>query len=69
MDKVRDPEEAERHAAAALEAGWSRDILAEHIESDLYQRQVEAPGRGYAERSNANCGTPPGVIGDRFRGR
>lgn len=42
LDKVPDPAERDWYAAAALEHGWSRDIMLLQIKSKLYQRQVTA---------------------------
>lgn len=39
LDKLKSPQERQWYAQQSLENGWSRDILAMQIESDLYQRQ------------------------------
>jgi len=42
LDLVKDPEERVWYAQAAIEYGWSRNILVMQIESDLYRRQGKA---------------------------
>lgn len=42
LDKVKDPIEREWYARAAIQHGWSRNILAHQIESCLYHRQGKA---------------------------
>jgi predicted nuclease of restriction endonuclease-like (RecB) superfamily len=42
LDKVKDDDEREWYATAALEAGWTRDTLINQIDKDLYRRQVTA---------------------------
>lgn len=42
LDKTKDPEERVWYAQAAVECGWSRNILVMQIESDLYRRQGKA---------------------------
>jgi predicted nuclease of restriction endonuclease-like (RecB) superfamily len=42
IDKLDGPELRKWYAQAALENGWSRDILALHIESQLHQRAGKA---------------------------
>ena len=42
LDKTKDPEERVWYAQAAVEYGWSRNILVMQIESDLYRRQGKA---------------------------
>lgn len=42
LDKVKDRAEAEFYIRYAIENGWSRDVLALQIDSDLYRRQGKA---------------------------
>ncbi|MGI0494317.1 PDDEXK nuclease domain-containing protein [Alkalinema pantanalense CENA528] len=42
LDKLKRPEERVWYAQQALENGWSRDVLALQVESDLYRRQGNA---------------------------
>ena len=42
LDKVKDAREREWYMRAAVQHGWSRDILAHQIDSGLYQRQGQA---------------------------
>ena len=42
LDLVKDPEERVWYTQAAIEYGWSRNILVMQIESDLYRRQGKA---------------------------
>ena len=42
MDKVKDPTEREWYIRKTVEHGWSRHVLAVHIESGLYQRAGRA---------------------------
>jgi predicted nuclease of restriction endonuclease-like (RecB) superfamily len=42
IDLVKDPAERLWYVQAAIEYGWSRNILAMQIESDLYRRQGKA---------------------------
>src|SRR5579871_5506184 len=39
LDKVKDKEERLWYARAAIEHGWSRNILVHHIETKLFERQ------------------------------
>ena len=42
LDKVKDREERLWYAQAAIENGWSRNMLVLHIEAKLFQRQGKA---------------------------
>lgn len=42
LDKIKDPNEREWYICQTIEHGWSRNILALQIESDLYHRQGKA---------------------------
>ncbi len=42
LDKVKDPTEREWYARAAIQNGWSRNVLVHQIESGLYGRQGRA---------------------------
>lgn len=42
LDLVKDPEERRWYAEAAIENGWSRNILVIQIEAGLYRRQGKA---------------------------
>jgi predicted nuclease of restriction endonuclease-like (RecB) superfamily len=42
LDRISDPAEREWYVRAALEHGWSRNVLVHQIESGLYQRQGKA---------------------------
>ncbi|WP_248760348.1 YhcG family protein [Pseudarthrobacter sp. SSS035] len=42
IHKLNDPETRLWYAAAAVENGWSRDVLAHHIESKLHERSGKA---------------------------
>ena len=42
LEKVRTPAERLWYAAAALERGWSRDVLALHVETGFHQRSGQA---------------------------
>ena len=42
LDKLKPPEERLWYAQAAIEHGWSRNILVMQIEGDLYRRQGKA---------------------------
>ncbi len=42
MDKVNDPETGMFYIQKTIEAGWSRDVLAHQIASNLYGRQGQA---------------------------
>ncbi|OGP58213.1 MAG: hypothetical protein A2V67_05320 [Deltaproteobacteria bacterium RBG_13_61_14] len=42
LEKCKDPKERQWYAQAALEYGWSRDILALQIESGLFRRKGKA---------------------------
>jgi len=42
LDKVKDKEERLWYARAAIEHGWSRNILVHHIETKLFERQGKA---------------------------
>lgn len=43
LNKVRDPAVCEWYVLQTIENGWSRTVLQHQIESDLYNRQVQAP--------------------------
>ena len=42
LDKLQDPETRLWYAAAAVENGWSRNVLAHHIETKLHERSGKA---------------------------
>lgn len=42
LDKVKDPEERVWYVRQTIENGWSRNVLAAQVESDLYHRQGRA---------------------------
>jgi predicted nuclease of restriction endonuclease-like (RecB) superfamily len=42
LEKLKDPAEREWYARAAIENGWSRNIMVHQIGSDLYHRQGKA---------------------------
>jgi len=42
LDKIKAPQERLWYVQSAIESGWSRNILAMQIESDLYRRQGKA---------------------------
>lgn len=42
LDLVKDPEERGWYAEAAIENGWSRNVLVMQIEAGLYRRQGKA---------------------------
>lgn len=42
LDKVKDPAEREWYMRGVIQFGWSRDVLAHQIDSDLYHRQGQA---------------------------
>ena len=42
VEKVADPAEREWYARAAVEHGWSRNVLVHQIETDLFHRQGKA---------------------------
>lgn len=43
VEKVKEPAEREWYARAAIEHGWSRNVLVHHIEARLVERQGSAP--------------------------
>ena len=43
MDKIKKEKERKWYIQKTIEHGWSRNILTMQIETDLYERQVEAP--------------------------
>jgi predicted nuclease of restriction endonuclease-like (RecB) superfamily len=42
LDKVKDPSERAWYTRAAVQFGWSRDVMVHQIESGLYRRQGKA---------------------------
>ena len=42
LDMVKDPTERKWYAKAAMEHGWSRNVLVHHIDSRLYHREGKA---------------------------
>ena len=42
LDKRGDPDARLWYAAAAVENGWSRNVLAHHIETKLHERSAKA---------------------------
>jgi predicted nuclease of restriction endonuclease-like (RecB) superfamily len=42
LDKIKHPTERDWYAHAAIQHGWSRNVLVHQIESDLYRRQGQA---------------------------
>lgn len=52
LDVVKSPQEREWYARAAIEHGWSRDVLVHQIESGLHKRQGAAT-------TNSNRVLPP----------
>ena len=42
LDKIKDPAERHWYIQAAIENGWSRNMLAHHIEARLFHRQGKA---------------------------
>ena len=64
LQKCRDEAQRFWYAGAALEYGWSRDVLVHQIETRLYERQGSAPNNFQATLPNPDSDLAQQVLKD-----